>query len=150
MSEVDHADAYLQPSAGDMVDLVLEPQAASVTTGRHAVERLLEDARLTPSELAEDVLLLVSELIANAVLHARTPMRLRASAADGRVTVAVEDDDPLHAPCPSDRGTQAISGRGMRLVDLLASSWGVEVGKRSKVVWFETTFHPGALELHPA
>jgi len=65
----------------------------------------------------------------------------------GRILVAVGDDDPQHAPSRDDRGAMATSGRGMHLVELLASSWGVDVGQSSKVVWFEATYPLGARNL---
>jgi len=129
-------------TSGSPVDIVLEPRPRSVTTARQAVGRMLEATRPIPPELAEDVLLLVSELVTNAVLHAGTGVRLRASTADGRVLVAVSDDDPRHQPLLTDRGLLATSGRGIRLVDLLAASWGVEVFENSKVVWFEAGHRP--------
>jgi len=98
---------------------------------------MLAATRLIPVELAEDVVLLVSELVTNAVLHAGTIVRLRASAEDGRVLVAVGDDDPLHEPLSPLYEPSATSGRGIRLVDQLATTWGVEVFESSKVVWFE-------------
>ena len=127
---------------GRSLDIVLDAMPRSVSTARHAVRELLDPAGLIPVEVIEDVMLLVSELVTNAVLHAKTAVRVRAWAEVGRVTVAVGDNDPLHGPRWSDRGPMATSGRGMRLVDLLASSWGIEVRETSKFVWFESAYGP--------
>ena len=131
---------------GRDVDLVLDAVPRSVSVARHAVRAALAPIA-APAEVTEDVLLLVSELVTNAILHAGTDVRVAATVAPGRVLVAVSDDDPEHAPHRPDRGQMATSGRGIGLVDLLASDWGVEVGPRSKVVWFEAAYRPDQIDL---
>lgn len=125
------------------LDIVLPAVPESVSSARHAVARLLQGAAPMPIVVYEDVLLLVSELVTNAVLHARTDARVTAAVHDGRITVAVGDDDPHHAPVVADRGAMATNGRGVMLVDTLASSWGVDLRDDSKVVWFEALFETG-------
>ncbi len=118
------------------MNVVLDSLPPSISAARRAVAELLDPA-VVPAEVVEDVMLLVSELVTNAVLHARSAVHLSACVEPGRIVVAVGDDDPDHGPLRPDRGALATSGRGIRLVELLASSWGVETGTRSKVVWFE-------------
>jgi anti-sigma regulatory factor (Ser/Thr protein kinase) len=127
------------------LDLTLPSEAESVAEARTRV-----CAAIAPEFGANEVerlKLLVSELVTNAVLHARTAVRVRAWAEVGRVTVAVGDDDPLHGPRWTDGGPMATSGRGMRLVDLLASSWGIEVRETTKFVWFESAYEPELADL---
>jgi anti-sigma regulatory factor (Ser/Thr protein kinase) len=143
--DVARADIDFERTSAD-VDLVLDAVPRSVTVARHAVRAALSPAA-APAEVIEDVLLLVSELVTNAILHAGTDVRLSAMVAPGRVLVAVSDDDPAHAPHRPDRGQMATSGRGIGLVDLLSSAWGVEIGPRSKVVWFEATYRPDQIDL---
>jgi len=84
---------------------------------------------------AEVVRLLTSELATNAVLHARTPFRVRLRADPNVVRVEVINDEPellLAMVEPSERG-----GRGLRLVKGLADDWGAESSRDEKVVWFE-------------
>jgi len=119
----------------------------SISAARHAVRRLMEPSLRVPVEVAEDVLLLVSELVTNAVLHARTAVHVSACVEPGRILVSVGDDDPDHAPRRTEPLALATSGRGMRLVDLLATSWGVEVGTSSKVVWFERRYQAEPIDL---
>lgn len=97
-------------------------------------------------------MLLVSELVTNAVIHAGTPADIeigcskgsgetssgsaptstvRISVSDG-VTTGVDPDAP-HGPVP----VGAASGRGLHIVDALADRWGVSVGDEGKTVWFE-------------
>ncbi len=105
------------------------------------------DGSMDPADLLpllDDVLIVVSELVTNAVLHARTDTRVTAAVHDGCITVAVGDDDPHHAPVVADRGAMAMNGRGVMLVDALASSWGVDLRDDSKVVWFEALFRDGS------
>ena len=146
VEEVARSGTDAEGRAGD-VDIVLAARPHSVSVARHAVGRLLDTAPLIPTERVEDVLLLVSEVVTNAVMHAGTAVRVTALAAAGRVLVAVTDDDPGHAPCRVERGAMATSGRGLRLVELLASSWGVEVGETSKVVWFEAVYRAETIDL---
>jgi anti-sigma regulatory factor (Ser/Thr protein kinase) len=77
--------------------------------------------------------LLVSEVVANVVVHARTSMRVRAYVAPGCVRVEVSDDLP---PDPQVRASEG-DAFGLRLVEALASRWGVAPMPHGKVVWFE-------------
>lgn len=124
------------------IDIVLPALPRSVPMARHAVAELLYDNVGVPILVIEDVLLLVSELVTNSVLHARTETSVSATVRSGRVSVAIGDGDPRHAPVLADRGLGATSGRGLLLVDALASAWGVEVAEHTKVVWFEATYEP--------
>ena len=111
---------------------------ASPASARRA-RRLVVDAlhRLhweTATEVAE---LLVSELVTNAVLHARTDIRLRVQAEDSWVRVEVHDASP--APVHRRHYAQeSTTGRGLALVEALAARWGSELIRGDgKSVWFE-------------
>ena len=76
------------------------------------------------------------ELAANAILHARTPFSVAVSADTGLVRVEVTDEAlGLPAIRAFDQGSS--SGRGLQIVDSLASRWGVESQGTGKLVWFE-------------
>lgn len=99
---------------------------------RRAREFLAEaDADRRCQQVAE---LLVSELMTNAVVHARTAAQLSLSVTDGIARIEVSDDDPgqpvLREP------DLAPGGFGLRLVEGLAESWGIIPGENGKVVWF--------------
>lgn len=84
----------------------------------------------------EDALLIVSELVTNAVRHATPPITIEvACRAPEGLSVRVSDGSPL---LPSGRPTTSHdeSGRGMALVDLLSAEWGVEPAEPGKAVWF--------------
>jgi anti-sigma regulatory factor (Ser/Thr protein kinase) len=89
-----------------------------------------------PDQQAIDrVLLLTSEVVTNAILHARTPLRLTASVDDGQVQVRVYDSMRLVPRVRSYRA-DAGTGRGMHLVSALADQWGVDETSSGKCVWF--------------
>jgi anti-sigma regulatory factor (Ser/Thr protein kinase) len=89
----------------------------------------------TPDVL-ETVSLLVTELVTNAILHARTPLRLVIETHPDHVRVGVEDASQSQ-PEVHHYGTDAVTGRGLALVEQLASSWGVNGTLTGKVVWCE-------------
>lgn len=84
----------------------------------------------------DDAVTLVSELATNAVIHARTPYTIAVSHEGDTVRVGVQD---LSAVNPRRRayGVDATTGRGLRLVASMASSWGIDADPGGKVVWFE-------------
>ena len=112
----------------------LPPVAGSVPAARHfAVEAITS---MGAADLASEAELLVSELAANAVLHAGTPMRVSVLRCDHHVRVEVRDDDP-NLPRRVTPDPMAQHGRGVMLVDMLASAWGINGNDRGKTVWFE-------------
>lgn len=80
---------------------------------------------------------MASELLTNAVLHSNGEIRLRLSIDHDVIRVEVVDDssaEPVLRHPPAD----ATSGRGIEIVDTLASRWGVEeIPGGGKSVWFE-------------
>lgn len=91
----------------------------------------------------DDALILVSELSSNVVVHAGTPMTLNVAYDSDRGLVRIEvGDGSSTIPSVQDRGRLSTSGRGLRLVDALASTWGVRPFAGGKVVWFELVGSP--------
>lgn len=80
--------------------------------------------------------LLTSELVTNAILHARGDVELKIGFAHRHVRIGVGDGSTA-PPQPRHVGTDAVSGRGLGLVDAFSSSWGVEPCPGGKEVWFE-------------
>lgn len=80
--------------------------------------------------------LLVSELITNAVLHARTDVRLVLDEDSDVVRIAVHDSSarPVRRRRHS---VQSGTGRGLRLVEQMSRAWGVDASPPGKVVWFD-------------
>ncbi|WP_194905684.1 ATP-binding protein [Quadrisphaera sp. INWT6] len=120
------------------------PQTVSVRAARRFVQECLT---ATPMHaLADDAGLLVSELAANAVLHARTDFDVAVSAlqAGSGVRVTVRDD-AASLPMLTAPSATAMSGRGLALVQTLASRWGAGPSSTArKGVWFELDLTSGA------
>jgi anti-sigma regulatory factor (Ser/Thr protein kinase) len=88
------------------------------------------------ANLAERAELMVSELVTNAIVHARSAPTVVARA-DG-TTLRVEVHDRGSGTCTlRDPDETQDSGRGLRFVDSLAERWGSEANTRGKTVWFE-------------
>lgn len=111
------------------------PDAASVRAARRFVEEQL--VAMERTALADDAGLVLSELAANAVLHARTPFEVVVAAVGvDEVRVEVLDGSTAGPVIGAVVGT-STTGRGMVLVDALATRWGVEPLDGGKAVWFE-------------
>ncbi|MGN6299649.1 MAG: ATP-binding protein [Angustibacter sp.] len=114
-------------------ELSLPPEVVSVTRARHYVRDTL--TALGVPDCADDAQLAVSELIANAVKHARTPLVLELTADDEHLTVTVADGERELASQVQQHAL-AESGRGLRIVAAIASEWGVEPREGGKALWF--------------
>lgn len=79
---------------------------------------------------------MISEVVTNAVIHGRSAVLVDVAVQDRRLRVEVSDDgDGLpRLPAVDDA---LPSGRGLRIVGLLASDWGVRPKSPGKTVWFE-------------
>jgi anti-sigma regulatory factor (Ser/Thr protein kinase) len=103
----------------------------SVRAARSFVRELADGAGAD----AEAAALLASELAANAVIHAKSAFEVRVAEQGKVLRVEIVNDAPEMLAAlrePSDG-----SGRGLHIVDALASRWGTDVMEREKVVWFE-------------
>lgn len=117
------------------LEMMLPPDAESPRRARY----LARDALAGQSEeTTELVMLLVSEVVTNAVLHARSDIRVAISWNGDAVRVEVADHSPL-LPAQRHFSEMATTGRGIQLVDEIADSWGLVPGDEGKVVWFELT-----------
>jgi anti-sigma regulatory factor (Ser/Thr protein kinase) len=118
----------------------LPATTAAPRMARHLVAAMLGE-RGCSVEVVDSAELLVSELVTNAIRHAASNVVVRVELDGGGLLVEVQDDDPspprLRGPEPD-----ALDGRGIALVDALASRWGVNTlpddhGRAmGKVVWF--------------
>ncbi|WNM30369.1 ATP-binding protein [Streptomyces sp. Li-HN-5-11] len=117
------------------VPLPSRPESAA-TARRLAQVVVLRQWCLTP-KMSEDAVLLVSELVGNAVRHTGARvfgLRMRRR----RGWIRVEVRDPSRGlPCLMPVQETDISGRGLFLVDKLSDRWGVDLLPRGKTTWFE-------------
>lgn len=86
----------------------------------------------------DTVALLVSELVTNAVLHARTQVEVRLEG-DGRLLRIEVRDRNTRRPVRERVPVDATTGRGLALVEAVADRWGVQPHADGKVVWCELT-----------
>ena len=114
--------------------LNLPADPSSAATARRFVANVLEEWQVPG--LVDTVTLLVSELVTNAVLHARTECELVLRLRDRVLRVEVHDRSPV-APSRRLYEADAGTGRGMLLIEALASAWGADAGDAGKQVWFE-------------
>lgn len=136
--------------------------AASVPGARRFVADGL--ASWGRSGLVDDATLCVSELAANAALHsASTYMEIGLQSVDGIVRISVEDDGATPAgavlPRPNFPGPdeaedivladEPTTGRGLAIVSILASDWGVEQLVHGKRIWADLTEGDGDHEVRP-
>jgi anti-sigma regulatory factor (Ser/Thr protein kinase) len=94
-------------------------------------------------ERSSYAVLLSSEVLTNAVLHAGSPAALTVAVADGTLEVGVGDHDSqtsfVASRTEEDRDWSMdgrLGGRGLRLVESLADDWGVTPVADGKQVWF--------------
>jgi anti-sigma regulatory factor (Ser/Thr protein kinase) len=88
-----------------------------------------------PEAVIEVAQLLVSELVTNAVLHARSAPTLFIQADQDEIRVVVHDESSA-PPQLQPSADQAAAGRGLSLVSGLATSWGWSQTPTGKNVWF--------------
>jgi anti-sigma regulatory factor (Ser/Thr protein kinase) len=79
--------------------------------------------------------LLTSEIVTNAVLHARSACRLAIEFQAPEVTVEVWDHS-RELPAVQSPSTESVKGRGLLLVEALAARWGTRLNDEGKSVWF--------------
>ncbi|WP_354671400.1 ATP-binding protein [Streptomyces sp. CSDS2] len=119
----------------------MPPVAGAVSAVRRRAAALLAEWRVCP-ELVEDSLLVVSELVTNAIVHARPPAELRLSwlRGDHPAILRVEVTDA--GPDPAAGATRAgidpdEHGRGEAIVHALATRHGIQVHPGRVTRWAE-------------
>jgi anti-sigma regulatory factor (Ser/Thr protein kinase) len=112
----------------------LRPEPTSPGRARRFVRSLMS-AWGVGDQVVDDAELLVTELVTNAVIHARTAVTLEVEAADGTVRFKVSDESPrrveIKSPSP-----ESATGRGLILLDQIASEWEVTHTAAGKHVSF--------------
>ena len=88
------------------------------------------------SDHTDDALLVINELLANAVEHARTPLILRVSFIGTALRVEVRDES-VAEPRLQPVDVQAARGRGLQFVEALARRWSWTADGSGKTVWAE-------------
>lgn len=128
-------------------ELVLSDDHRAVAAARRFVADRLSEWGW--ADAVDDAELCTSELVTNALLHAHTDARLLVRVDDDAVRVEVHDGS-RHLPA---RGgpvvDDAMTGRGLLLIESLATAWGVEPDAAGKSVWFELAAASGTVARSP-
>jgi DNA-binding NarL/FixJ family response regulator len=121
------------PGDGDIA-LQLPRDPSSAPAAREFIRRTLLQWR--HPALVDDALLMATELVTNAVVHAESDVNVRVLAVGERIRIEVADSGggALRLRPPS---TESLGGRGLLLVEALSRTWGTSAGQDKKVVWFE-------------
>ena len=131
-----HRADTTSPRAATGVSLPMTPEAASL-----ARQYLLEQASDLTTETIDDALVMMSEVVGNAVRHGAAPVTLTLTHVDRGIRVEVFDGGPLFEHDATARPSVVpTSGRGLFLVGALSKAWGVDPaddGGPGKTVWFE-------------
>jgi anti-sigma regulatory factor (Ser/Thr protein kinase) len=122
--------------SGIEATILLPGDVTTPAAARRFIRAALESVE-ADTVVVETAVLLTDELVTNAIVHAHSRNYLFVRAAKGVVRVEVTDpDDRLPAIAALD--TDAPGGRGLVIVNGLASAWGVErAAEGGKTVWFE-------------
>lgn len=112
----------------------LPAELTSGAVARQQIRDLLASWQLI--RVLDEAELLTTELVNNAVLHARSEVLLTVQRRQGAVRVEVTDtgQGSLHRPAA---GIGATHGRGLMLVEAMSADWGTAVNGSEKTVWFE-------------
>jgi anti-sigma regulatory factor (Ser/Thr protein kinase) len=118
---------------------VLLPHApSSVGVARR---RLGADLRAhgVPEAVVGDAILVVSELLSNAIKHGRPlpggQVQVSWSLGDASLEVAVGDGGGATRPHPVRRGVSALGGRGLTIVEKVSCGWGTRTNEQGTTVW---------------
>jgi anti-sigma regulatory factor (Ser/Thr protein kinase) len=111
---------------------------ASPGRARARLRSFIEENDL--SDEPEVALLILSELVTNAVMHGATPIQVVVSGEPGKLRIDVTDGG-THAPGPEPYFADAdqTGGRGLHIVNALSHQWGTTIHEHGKSVWAEVT-----------
>ncbi|MFF8726764.1 SpoIIE family protein phosphatase [Streptomyces sp. NPDC015171] len=88
-----------------------------------------------PRDTVDAALLVVSELVTNALVHTGGPVRVDMSLVGHRLRLAVADSSPRSPVKPTSIGWEATGGRGILLVEAVSAAWGTVPVSGGKQVW---------------
>jgi anti-sigma regulatory factor (Ser/Thr protein kinase) len=114
----------------------LPPTAASVSLARRFVRQLLTEWAVG-ADTAADVELALSEIVTNAARHSEDTLDLRLSCTPDCVRFSVGDSSHRMPGVVKSADADATAGRGLHMVDSLATRWGIESDGLGKTIWCE-------------
>ena len=124
------------PPEGEMEDIILMVDTTTPQRAREFVDLRLRELSL--DHLSEIVRLLTTELVTNAVVSGAGEIRLAIGDRAGTIHVEV-DSDQADQPVRHRFAEDPALGRGMAIVEAVATAWGVNRHGGSKTAWFEVS-----------
>ncbi|GAA4994311.1 ATP-binding protein [Yinghuangia aomiensis] len=121
-----------------IVDMTVPPTESSVPLVRRAVRDAVHPADHVDPDALGDLVLVVSELAGNAVVHAgdvSRSIRARCFAQPGHWRIELHDASPVLPRLRRSVEDGDSHGRGLRIVERLSLSWGAATSMRGKSVW---------------
>src|SRR5215210_1463838 len=113
-------------------------ERSSVGTARHAIADELE-TKDVPALVLQDAVLVVSELVSNAIKHADPlpsgEILVRWCLEADRLRLEITDGGAMTRPRAGTPGSAAMGGRGLDIVSTVCSDWGVTEHENSVTVW---------------
>jgi anti-sigma regulatory factor (Ser/Thr protein kinase) len=133
---------------GDPSSSVSVPHArSSVGTARHALADELA-ANGVPTPVLQDAVLVLSELVSNAIKHAAPlpsgEIQVRWDLNDDRLHLEITDGGAMTRPHPSNAAVSSLGGRGLDIVRSICRSWGVTEKEGAVTVWADLPRAPAA------
>lgn len=118
--------------------LLLDLDRRSPSAARRFVSSTL--AAWGCSQMADDALLVTSELVTNAIVHASSAPELVLRLSAEALHIEVRDRSP-GSPTPNDAAPGDVGGRGLAMIDRMAAAWGVTpTSGGGKAVWVDLSF----------
>jgi anti-sigma regulatory factor (Ser/Thr protein kinase) len=128
------------------LEVVLEPEPRSASSARDFLRSTFVGWPAAGDASLDTALLVVTELVTNAVRHGGSRVTLAVTLAEGRLLLEVADEAPGR-PTVRDPGWESTGGRGLLLVQAVSTRWGVRpadpgaapeaAAGAGKVVWAE-------------
>jgi serine phosphatase RsbU (regulator of sigma subunit)/anti-sigma regulatory factor (Ser/Thr protein kinase) len=129
----------VEPEQGRIAAAGFDPEPSAVATARCFVRDTLVSWGLPGrDDLVTDAVLLASELVTNAIVHAGTAVELTCRLNGATVEISVLDRHPARVipDPPAVADVARPNGRGLLLPAALSSSWGVTYDSAAKAIWF--------------
>jgi GAF domain-containing protein/anti-sigma regulatory factor (Ser/Thr protein kinase) len=131
---VQDAHDVADPSVGPHRAMPLSTGVEAAGRARRFVSSVLTEWGL--SGLADDAVLVASELVTNAVLHGVPPREIRLAPVEGGIRVEARDGSRV-VPVRPLATADTMTGRGIALIEAIGARWGVEQVEDGKAVWCE-------------
>ncbi len=127
----------------------LSPHPSSVARARNFVAEAMQQWEV-PEATEESARLAISELVTNAIVHARTHVVVRVRSEPDAVWVGVTDQDDTLAGAVTAAEPDGLGSRGLAIVEAVARRWGVDrqFSRPGKTVWFTVGVESEAAERH--